>query len=92
MPFKSDKVRKSLKKKGFTENNGDHKFLELKLDGKFVLHTKVSHGSTHDIDGYLIGQMARQCKLSKQDFSDLVNCPLSKEAYVKKIRDKGLEK
>ncbi len=91
MLLKSDKVRRSLKNKGFSENNGDHKFLEFFLDGKQILHTKISHGSTHDIGNYLIGQMARQCKLSKKEFADLVNCPLTRENYEKKVRDQGLD-
>jgi hypothetical protein len=36
--------------------------------------------------------MAKQCKLSKKEFVDLVQCPLSKSDYEKKIRTLGLDK
>lgn len=54
-----------------------------------ILYTKISHGSKKDLDNYLIKQMSSQCKLSKQDFSDLVNCPLSAKNYIEKLKDLG---
>lgn len=86
----SDKATKNLLKKGFQKSNGDHRRLEFFHDGKFVLHTKVSHGGKHDLDDYLIKQMAAQCKLEKVKFLDLVRCPLSKEGYLKILRDQKL--
>jgi hypothetical protein len=35
-------------------------------------------------------QMSFQCKLNKNDFMDLCKCPLSKEAYLKKLEEMGL--
>lgn len=81
---------KNLKKKGFVDAGGDHKYLELKHNGKTILYTKVSHGSSKEIDDYLIKQMSTQCKLDKSDFIDLAKCPLSKEAYMKILADKNL--
>lgn len=91
MVLKSEKVIKSLLKKGFSQNTTHHKFYEYYLDGKQVLYTKVSHGANHDLNKSLIGQMSRQCKLNKKDFTNLVNCPLSKEKYEEIIRKKGIE-
>ncbi|NOY51735.1 MAG: hypothetical protein GXO88_14375 [Chlorobi bacterium] len=90
MPLKSDKISKALLKKGFIKNNKDHKFYEYYINGKQVLHTKLSHGATHDVKIHLIGLMSRQCKLSKNDFLDLINCPLSKEKYKQLIKAQGL--
>jgi len=82
---------RNLKKKGFVESNKDHKYLHLYHNDKFVLCTKISHGSS-DIREDLIRAMAFQCALSKSEFIDLVKCPLSKEAYLVILEKKGLLK
>ncbi len=92
MVLNSNKAYKNLKKKGFedsTDHSNDHKYLEFHYNGKMILYTKLSHGSKKDLDNYLIKQMSTQCKLSKQDFADLVNCPLSTEKYVEKLKEIG---
>jgi len=90
MPLRSDKVYRSLTKKGFTDAPGDHKFLELHHNGKLFIRTKISHGAAHDIGNELISKMAHQCKLDKSDFHDLVNCPLSAEDYLALLIRKGI--
>jgi hypothetical protein len=89
MVLDSGKVCKSLKKKGFVQSNGDHKYYELFHEGKMILHTKVSHNG-QDINDYLIGQMKNQCMIEKKEFLDLINCPLSKEDYLALLKEKGL--
>lgn len=86
MVLDAKKAFKSLKKKGFETYNGDHKFLEYFYDGKLILHTKISHGEK-ELNNYLIAQMSKQCKLSKEDFIDLVECPLSAEDYLQRLID-----
>lgn len=84
---------KNLKKKGFIDSpnkSNDHKYLELRYNNKVVLYTKLSHSSDNDIGNWLIKQMAEQCKLSKQDFIDLVKCPLSKEVFFDKLKSAGI--
>jgi len=81
---------KNLRKKGFEEVAGDHRYLVLVHKGKEVLHTKVSHGSKKDIDDYLIKLMSYQCRLDKKQFLDLARCPLSKEAYLELLKEQGL--
>lgn len=86
------KTYKNLKKKGFidsTTKSKDHKRLEFYHDGKYVLQTKISHGSS-DIENYLIKQMSEQCKLSKAEFMDLANCPMSKKKYLEVLQHKKL--
>lgn len=83
---------KNLKKKGFSDSENksvDHRYLELFYNDKFVLHTKISHGSK-DIGDHLIKQMSVQCHLDKNEFMDLSNCPLSKEDFFKILQKKGL--
>lgn len=93
MVIDKKKTYKNLKKKGFVDNKNksdDHLYLDYFHNGKYILYTKVSHGSTKDIDISLIKQMANQCKLSNKDFQDLANCPLSKEGYLAKLKVQGL--
>jgi hypothetical protein len=90
MVIDSNKTYKNLKKKGFTDAEGDHKYLELFHKGKFIARTKISHGGAHDTDEGLINKMADQCKLNKQDFINLAKCPLSKEKYFEKLENAGL--
>jgi hypothetical protein len=93
MVLDKSKTYKNLKKKGFIDSinkSNDHLYLELFFEGKLVLYTKVSHGSTKDIGKSLISQMAKQCKLSTPDFLDLANCPLSQEEYFKKLKTQNI--
>lgn len=86
------KTLKNLKKKGFVDSvtkSDDHKYLELFHEDKYVLHTKISHGS-NEISDFLIKAMSFQCKLSKSELMDLANCPLSKAEYFKILEEKGL--
>jgi len=84
----SKKTIKNLKNKGFVSNKTDHIILELWHNGKFVLHTKISHGSKHDITESLIHKMAHQCMLPRQSFIDLANCPLSHSDYLNILKEK----
>lgn len=79
----------NLKNKGFEvayNKSNDHKRLDFFHNGKWILCTKISH-SNDDIRDALIHQMAHQCKLSKTDFMNLCNCPLSREEYLKKLEN-----
>ena len=82
---------RNLKKKGFvefTKKSDDHKYLELYHNGKYVLHTKVSHNGD-DIRDSLIRAMAFQCKLTKVQFVDLAKCPLSEKEYFDLLERQG---
>lgn len=90
MALDKNKALKSLKKKGFVERPYcDHIVLEYWNNQTVIAKTKLSHGSKKDLDAYLIKQMAIQCKLSKNEFADLVNCPLSEERYREILTEKG---
>lgn len=92
MVLDKNKAYRNLRKKGFDDSRDhskDHKYLEFHYDGKMILYMKISHGSKNDLDNYLIRQMSSQCMLSKQDFAYLVNCPLSAEKYIEKLKDLG---
>ena len=85
MVFKTAKVEQSLKKKGFQLQPADHRYLVLYYRGKRTkIRTKVSHNG-QDINDFLINQMSKQVHLCKEDFIDLINCPLSQEEYLQKM-------
>jgi hypothetical protein len=82
------KTYQNLLSKGFIAAKGDHKFLEFFHNGKFILHTKISHGEK-ELQDFHIGMMKRQCKLEKKEFIDLASCPLSAEQYLQILKENG---
>ena len=84
MPVRAKRdVEASLKKKGFRADEGDHHwFFYWTADGKkTTVRTKTSHGTTKDLGDGLLKEMARQIRISKGQFLDLVDCPMSREQY-----------
>jgi hypothetical protein len=91
MVLDKKKALKNLKSKGFQiskHKSVDHHYLEFFHNDIFILYTKISHGSKKDIDDYLIKQMSDQCKLSKSEFAELVNCTLSAQGYIDILEQK----
>jgi len=89
MPKPSKTVDAALCHKGFKSHDGDHVYYYLYVDGKkTAVRTKISHGEK-EIDDNLLSLMARQVKLTKKLFGDLIDCPLSHDQYVKQLRDAG---
>ena len=88
--YSSKKISTSLKKKGFSEveDRADKKYY-LTLDGKKVgIHTFVSHG-TKEYGEALIGEIKKQLRLTKKEFMDLIDCPMTKEKYLRTLISKG---
>lgn len=85
MPLKARDVKKSLKSKGFAEENRDHFYYFFIYKGKkSPINTKISHGET-DIDERNCSSMARQIRLTNQQFKNFVDCRLTEEAYVEAL-------
>ncbi len=92
MPRNRKAVEATLQKKGFAKIEGDHHyFVYLTRDGRKTLaRTKTSHSpKVKEIADNLLGQMARQCLLTKPDFLRLVDCPMSRDDFERKLRDQG---
>lgn len=88
MPRDAKDVAANLKRKGFTPDDGDHTFYRLFVGGKNTgIRTKISHGEKEIHDG-LLGQMAKQTKLVKKEFLELVDCPMTLERYVELLRER----
>jgi len=91
--IESKNTYRNLKKKGFvdsTKKSSDHKYLEFYHNDKLILYTKLSHSSKKDLENFLIGQMSFQCKLDKNNFIELAKCPMSRDDYLKILKNKGL--
>jgi len=96
MPVKErNTVSSGLQKKGFIiEDDRDHKyfFYHSKNGKRTKVHTKISHSPKYKTIGdNLIALMSRQCGLSKADFIDLIDCPLDRDGYEKKLQDQGIK-
>ncbi len=88
MTLKVRKIKNALKKKGFKERrDSDHIYYRLYRDGKRTkTWTRVSHGSGgKEIGNPLLNDMAKQLGITKSEFMDLIECPLSKEGYIEKL-------
>jgi hypothetical protein len=87
-------IVKSLLQKGFTiEQKGrDHDFLFFAHDGLLqALFTKVSRGKSHrTIGDPLLKRMRRQLHLEGQEFDQLIDCPLTRDGYEAKLRERGI--
>lgn len=80
-------ISSSLLKKGFVASEKDHTYYIFYKDNhKTRVWTKISHGEK-EIGDKLINAMQKQLKLTKQQFLDFVNCPLSKDEYRKILLD-----
>lgn len=87
-----DDVESALLRKGFHKNNTDHSYYQFfdKNGKKTIVNTKTSFGSKYKTLGSpLVAQMARQCKLTKAQFQQLIECTLSHESYEKILSDGG---
>lgn len=63
----------------------------MTIEGKKTsVRTKTSHTpKMKDIPDNLLSQMAKQCKLSKNDFFRLLDCLLSREEYEAILKEQG---
>jgi len=92
LPRNRRAVEASLQSKGFVPTQGDHHyFVYITRDGrKTRARTKTSHSpKVRDIADNLLGQMARQCMLPKNEFLRLVDCPMDRDDYERRLIDKG---
>ncbi|MEL7244323.1 MAG: hypothetical protein AAGM40_18610 [Cyanobacteria bacterium J06573_2] len=93
MPRQKKKVESALLSKGFYKSDKHHHyFVYHTIEGhKTSLKTKTSHTKKmKDIPDNLISQMAKQCHLSKDEFLNLVDCPLTQEKYEHILQTKDI--
>ena len=88
--LKTSQIDKALQRKGFEAKPKDHNFYYYIYNGKKTkIFTKTSHSSA-EVNNYLIGKMAFQLHLNKQQFTELIQCTLSGERYKEILLEKKL--
>ena len=82
-------IRKALTAKGFRQEQSHHEMFFLYVQEKRTqVRTRISHGKREYGDN-LLGQMARQVRLQRREFNDLIECPMSGETYLQLLRERG---
>jgi hypothetical protein len=90
MPLKTRAIDASLTQKGFVREVRDHIYFWFRFEGRDCgVFTHISHGD-REIGDPLIAKMAKQVKLSKRDFVQLVECPMSYGDYLARLREQGV--
>jgi hypothetical protein len=92
LPRNRKDVEAALEAKGFVRAEGDHHyFVYHTREGlKTRARTKTSHSpKIRDIADNLLGPMARQCLLTKPEFLRLVDCPMDRDDYERRLRAQG---
>ncbi|MBU0690325.1 hypothetical protein KKC97_13685 [bacterium] len=88
--FKTKDLENALTSKGFKKVKTHHEMYWLYCNGKKThIRTRISH-SEKEYGDNLLSQMAKQTKLHRSEFLDLVECPLSEEEYLKKLIQRGI--
>lgn len=94
MPKERARILASLTSKGFVEKQGnrDHDFLFFSHKGLVqAVFTKLSRGTQYKTIGDpLLAKMARQLRVPRRDFDNLIDCPMSAEEYLERLRAQGL--
>jgi hypothetical protein len=85
---KQSDVEAALRRKGFRQVDSHHRYFvyHTRSGLKSRIRTKTSHGG-RDLDDWLLGQMAKQCGVTRNEFLDLVDCPLDQKTYETKVAD-----
>lgn len=87
--LKTEKIDKALRKKGFKNEQRDHNYYFYYYNGKkSAINTKTSHGKD-EVGDSLIGMMAKQLHLKKEQFMQLIQCTLDADTYKQILIDKG---
>jgi hypothetical protein len=80
----------ALKKKGFAQKDTHHRMSCLCVNGRITgVHTFMSHGQK-DYSADLLAKMKNQLHLSGKEFADLIQCPLTREQYLRLLVERGV--
>jgi hypothetical protein len=73
------------------DEDRDHRFYRLVVDGKFAVQTKVSTGTKYATLGDdLVRAMARQLNVPMPFFRDIVTCARSRDDYLTHLSNIGV--
>lgn len=87
---KARDIEAALKKKGFAQKDTHHRMFYLCVNGRITgVHTFMSHGQK-DYSADLLAKMKNQLHLSGREFTDLIQCPLTGEQYLRLLVERGV--
>jgi hypothetical protein len=90
MPIKiRDAERQIQNKFGFepaAERSSDHRWYKLRLEGLPVISTYFSH-SKGDLSPMLEGMIARQLRVTRGYFLDMIGCSRGAQEYYQQVRE-----
>jgi len=89
MSLTARELDRAWDKLGMEIRESKHRNALLRVDGKLVLRTARSHG-TRMLDGKIPNEIRKQMRLNKQQFEDLIACPLGRDGYLKILEQQGL--
>jgi hypothetical protein len=82
-------IEKIFKKLDLKLRSTGHNYGWLIVKENKILRVHYSHGKG-DIPDKIIQKIRGQLKLSKRDFKDLIDCPLSYDDYIAILQEKGI--
>ena len=86
---KQDIANAIIKKLNIKLRTGKERNGWYMLDGNPVFRVTIPHGNGYIPPG-TVNEIIKETKLDKQQFRDLINCPLKSKDYERIIREKGL--
>jgi len=89
MQVKKSEIAKLFNKLKLEVRTTSHHYGWLIVDGKKILRVHCSHGKG-DIPARVADKVRGQLRLSRNEFKELIECPLSLEDYLMVLRSKGL--
>ncbi|MCD6117928.1 hypothetical protein J7K93_13005 [bacterium] len=93
MPIPKRIIEKNLRKKGFVQDNNDHRYFYHEINGKRTgAYAFTSHGSKYkEYDIRLINVLKKELKLNTlKETEDLLKCPMDRTRYEKILKNKGI--
>jgi hypothetical protein len=89
--LKGNLANQSLSEKGFKSKEGaKHIFYQYYFEGKKTQIVTFMSRPPGPIYDKLISKMAKQVKLQRNEFIDLVNCPLTKEKLLEIYKERKM--
>lgn len=71
-----------VNKLGFIREESAHHIYTLRIAGSTVAQTLISH-SAHEIDDGLLASMARQIRITRRQFAEILRCTLERSDYLR---------
>jgi len=93
VPIERKQIENSLRKKGFVQEGGDHRYFYHEVDGRRTgAYAFTSRGTGHrTYDDNLLGAMKRELRLdSLNQVKRLLECPMDGDGYNTILKQKGL--